>query len=45
VPQRILMAPGNLQDQVTYPDVLTERTPAIEKRLTELLDLVGIGYL
>ena len=47
VPQRILMAPGTLADQITYPYSIPhyERTVEIEARLQELLDLVGIGYL
>ena len=41
------MATGTLADQVTYPSRIepAERTPAVEARLQELLDLVGVGYL
>ena len=45
VPQRILMALGTLADQLTYPVVVEQRSAELEKRLQELLDLVGIGYL
>ena len=46
-PQKIHMATGTLADQVTYPSRIepAERTPAVEARLQELLDLVGVGYL
>ena len=38
---------GNLADQVTYPVRIdpADRTPEIEAKLQELLDLVGVGYL
>ena len=41
------MSIGTLQDQITYPLVITPsaRTPELETRLMELLSLVGIGYL
>eukprot|EP01048_Picozoa_sp_COSAG05_P004916 COSAG05_NODE_279_length_12322_cov_79.874744_8_plen_112_part_00 len=41
------MATGTLADQVTYPIRIgpQDRTPAIEARLQELLDMVGVGYL
>eukprot|EP01047_Picozoa_sp_COSAG01_P092887 COSAG01_NODE_24150_length_788_cov_12.641509_2_plen_61_part_01 len=41
------MATGSLADQVTYPCRIEpcNRTPAVEARLQELLDLVGVGYL
>jgi hypothetical protein len=47
VPQRILMAPGNLADQITYPFSIPapERTPQLVAHLQDLLDRVGIGYL
>lgn len=47
VPQRILMAPGSLADQITYPFSIPslERTPQLEAQLQGLLDQVGIGYL
>ena len=45
MPQRILMALGTLADQLTYPVVVEKRSAELEKRLQELLDLVGIGYL
>ena len=47
VPQKIHMALGSLQDQVTYPEFITKenRTPELELRLQEMLELVGIGYL
>ena len=47
VPQRIHMSIGTLQDQITYPLVISPsaRTPELETRLMELLSLVGIGYL
>lgn len=40
-------ATGNLADQVTYPVRIdpANRTPEIEAKLQELLDLVGVGYL
>ena len=46
-PQKIHMATGTLADQVTYPSRIepSDRTPAVEARLQELLDLVGVGYL
>eukprot|EP01044_Picomonas_judraskeda_P001456 COSAG03_NODE_88_length_13468_cov_4.757798_3_plen_650_part_00 len=47
VPQRILMAPGTLADQITYPYSIpkAERTAAVEAALQKLLDQVGVGYL
>lgn len=47
VPQKIHMALGTLQDQVTYPQHIPKehRTPELERRMQEMLDLVGIGYL
>ncbi len=41
------VAPGNLADQVTYPVRIepADRTPEVEAKLQELLDLVGVGYL
>jgi ABC-type uncharacterized transport system fused permease/ATPase subunit len=47
VPQKIHMALGSLQDQVTYPQFIPreERTRALEVQMQEVLDLVGIGYL
>lgn len=47
VPQRILMAPGSLADQITYPQSIprAERDAVVEARLQSLLDQVGIGYL
>ena len=47
VPQKIHMALGSLQDQVTYPQFIPkeERTKELEVQMKEVLDLVGIGYL
>lgn len=45
VPQRIYMVLGSLTDQVVYPERCSVRTPEIETRLQEVLELVGIGYL
>ena len=39
------MALGTLADQLTYPVVVEKRSAELEKRLQELLDLVGIGHL
>lgn len=46
-PQKIHMATGTLADQVTYPVHIKpkNRTPEVESKLQELLDLVGVGYL
>lgn len=47
MPQKIHMALGSLQDQVTYPQFIPkeERTRELEVQMQEVLDLVGIGYL
>ena len=47
VPQRMYMADGTLADQVTYPRRVPkeERTPELERKMMEQLELVGIEYL
>jgi ABC-type uncharacterized transport system fused permease/ATPase subunit len=47
VPQKIHMALGTLQDQLTYPEFIPkeERTEEMAGRMQELLDMVGVGYL
>ena len=45
VPQRPYSVRGTLADQVTYPLKLSNRTPADEKKIMDLLALVEVAYL
>ena len=45
VPQKPYSVSGSLCDQITYPKKLRDRSPDDEKKLYDLLMLVGIPYL
>ena len=45
MPQKPYSVSGSLCDQITYPKKLRDRSPDDEKKLYDLLMLVGIPYL
>eukprot|EP00475_Leptophrys_vorax_P007198 TRINITY_DN14561_c0_g1_i1.p1 TRINITY_DN14561_c0_g1~~TRINITY_DN14561_c0_g1_i1.p1 ORF type:complete len:1009 (-),score=245.67 TRINITY_DN14561_c0_g1_i1:54-2798(-) len=45
VPQKPYSVVGTLADQITYPNYFSERTPEINSRVLQCLELVGVAYL